>query len=118
MKTEIELIKLAENHADDNIANSAMKELRYRFDETYIWCQDCDGLVCKEKDCCLNKELHIPSDGTKECSRCGAKNNYEEITIDFASVSVPTEIERRCRNCKNKIDYWSHGVWESDCINF
>lgn len=54
-KTEIELIKLAEMHPDDSIANKAMKELRQRFDETYGWCSDCDGLVCKEKDCCLNK---------------------------------------------------------------
>jgi len=40
---------------DDNVANKAMKELRERFDKTYGWCMDCDGLVCKEKDCCLNR---------------------------------------------------------------
>ena len=55
MKTENELIALAEQHPDDNVANKAMKELRERFDKTYGWCQDCDGLVCKEKDCCLNR---------------------------------------------------------------
>lgn len=55
MKTEDELIEIAQQHIDDNVANKAMKELRERFDKTYIWCQDCDGLVCKEKDCCLNR---------------------------------------------------------------
>jgi hypothetical protein len=55
MKTEIELIRLAEQHPDDEVANKAMQELRTKFDKTYGWCNDCDGLVCKEKDCCLNK---------------------------------------------------------------
>ena len=53
-KTEIELIKIAEC-GDDNDASLAMNELRNRFDKTYGWCEDCDFLVCKEKDCCLNK---------------------------------------------------------------
>jgi hypothetical protein len=52
---EIRLMRLAEMHPDDEVANSAMKELREKFDSTYIWCQDCDGLVTKEEDCCLNK---------------------------------------------------------------
>ena len=55
MRTEDELINIAQADQDDEIANAAMKELRERFDSTYIWCMDCDGLVCKEKDCCLNK---------------------------------------------------------------
>ena len=55
MKTELELIKVAEQHPDDNKAKEAMSELRNRFDRTYGWCNDCDGLVCKEKDCCLNQ---------------------------------------------------------------
>lgn len=54
MKTEHELISIAEQHPDDSVANEAMKELRQRFDKTYDWCMDCDGLACKEKDCCLN----------------------------------------------------------------
>tara|TARA_R110000851_G_scaffold203860_1_gene355776 strand:- start:331 stop:525 length:195 start_codon:yes stop_codon:yes gene_type:complete len=54
MKTEDELIRLAEQHSSDKVANKAMKELRTKFDKTYGWCNDCDGLVCKEKDCCLN----------------------------------------------------------------
>ena len=54
MRTEEELIDLAEMHPDENVANGAMKELRERFDATYFWCYDCDGMVCKEKDCCLN----------------------------------------------------------------
>lgn len=43
-------------HPNDNFANKAMKELRNRFDETYFWCGDCDGLVCKQKECCLNNK--------------------------------------------------------------
>ncbi len=41
MKTEIELIQLAEQHLDDDVANNAMKELRERFDKSYLWCWDC-----------------------------------------------------------------------------
>jgi len=54
MKTEAELIHIAIYHEDNEVAKEAMKELRERFDSTYGWCSDCDGLVCKEKDCCLN----------------------------------------------------------------
>ena len=54
MKTESELINLAEQHPDDVVASRSMKELRDRFDKTYFWCADCDGLVVKEKNCCLN----------------------------------------------------------------
>jgi len=54
MKTEIELFKIAEQGNDSESA-IAMKELRERFDPTYFWCDDCDGLVCKEKDCCMNQ---------------------------------------------------------------
>jgi len=53
--TEQKLIMTAQNHSDDLIANQAMKELREKFDSTYFWCIDCDGLVCKESECCLNK---------------------------------------------------------------
>jgi len=54
MRTEQELIETAEAHECDEVANKAMKELRERFDKTYFWCMDCDGLVCKPVDCCLN----------------------------------------------------------------
>jgi hypothetical protein len=57
MKTESELIAIAEQDLDDNKANESMKELRERFDPTYCWCLECDCLVVKEADCCLNKEL-------------------------------------------------------------
>ena len=50
-----ELIRLAEAHIDYSVANKAMKELRDRFDKTYIWCLDCDGQVVKENDCCINR---------------------------------------------------------------
>ena len=52
--TEIELINTAQHHPSDTIAKRAMIELRERFDDSYIWCADCDGLVVKEKDCCMN----------------------------------------------------------------
>jgi len=38
-------------------ANAAMKELREKYDKSYGWCYDCDGLVVKKKDCCLIKDL-------------------------------------------------------------
>ena len=57
MKTEDELAYIAEQHPDDEVANKAMAELRERFDSTYTWCVDCDGLVVKEKDCCLNRNV-------------------------------------------------------------
>ena len=53
-KIELDLIKKAESN-DDKVANKAMKILRAYFDSTYGWCADCDYLVCKEKDCCLNQ---------------------------------------------------------------
>lgn len=55
-RSELELMKIAQNHPDDTLANEAMKELRERFDSTYFWCNDCDGAVCKKKDCCLNQK--------------------------------------------------------------
>jgi hypothetical protein len=54
MKTEIELIQIAQDHPDEDKANAAMRELRSEYDETYHWCLDCDGLVTKEAGCCLN----------------------------------------------------------------
>lgn len=52
---ELELVISAETHPDDEIANKAMKELRLKYDITYGWCEDCDGLVVKQKDCCMYK---------------------------------------------------------------
>jgi hypothetical protein len=60
--TEEELCKVAESHEDDSIANSAMRLLRDNFDKTYFWCQDCDGLVTKASQCCLNQECEILDD--------------------------------------------------------
>lgn len=51
---EIRLIVLAQTSKDDCTANQAMKDLRDKFDKTYGWCWDCDFVVVKEKDCCLN----------------------------------------------------------------
>jgi hypothetical protein len=47
----------AQDSFSDEVANSAMKELRKNFDPTYMWCADCDGLVVKEKDCCMNRPV-------------------------------------------------------------
>jgi len=54
---EERLVNIATFHSSDKIANAAMKALREEFDETYGWCEDCDGLVCKEQDCCLNQPI-------------------------------------------------------------
>lgn len=51
---EQHLILLAETGNDDD-AQSAMDILRSEYDPTYMWCAECDYLVVKEKDCCLNK---------------------------------------------------------------
>lgn len=53
-KDESQLVIIAERHPEDDVANKAMQILKEQFDATYGWCSDCDGLVCKEKDCCLN----------------------------------------------------------------
>lgn len=50
------LIKIAECGGDKE-ANKAMNELRKKFDKTYMWCEDCDFLVVKEKDCCMNRDI-------------------------------------------------------------
>lgn len=55
MKTEEELIYLAETALEDKDAQSAMDELRDRFDKTYMWCLECDGAVVKSSECCLNR---------------------------------------------------------------
>lgn len=55
-QTEAYLVGMAENHPDDNLANRAMKILRNKFDKTYGWCNDCDGLVIKKRYCCLNRK--------------------------------------------------------------
>jgi len=54
-KTEEELIFIAECEEDDKKAKRAMNELRKRFDKSYGWCADCDGMVVKDNECCLNK---------------------------------------------------------------
>lgn len=54
-KREQELINIAEQHVDDVIANEAMKKLREEFDSSYKWCEDCDGMVVMERNCCMNQ---------------------------------------------------------------
>ena len=50
---EDHLIFLAMAHKVDEIANYAMTKLRERYDKTYFWCEDCDGVVLKKTECCL-----------------------------------------------------------------
>ena len=54
-KKELVLIETAQCSTSETLANEAMRVLRSHYDPTYKWCEDCDGLVCKEKDCCLNQ---------------------------------------------------------------
>jgi hypothetical protein len=53
--SEQELIKIAEKGESDLKAKMAMYLLRENYDSTYGWCNDCDFLVCKKRDCCLNR---------------------------------------------------------------
>lgn len=55
--SEDELIMVAEQHPSEDRAEEAMRLLRKKFDPTYGWCEDCDGLVCTERDCCLYRTL-------------------------------------------------------------
>lgn len=64
MLKEQQLIQIAEQHPDDDIAERAMKVLRVRYNDSYFWCIDCDGLVCKKSECCLNQKSE-PVDFTK-----------------------------------------------------
>jgi hypothetical protein len=52
--SEQELIRIAETGTDFE-SELAMYLLRKNYDSTYGWCNDCDFLVCKKRDCCLNK---------------------------------------------------------------
>lgn len=76
---ELDLIRKAESD-NDEVANEAMRVLRASYDSTYGWCADCDYLVCKEKDCCLNQHPSELSDeeintllGTSKCVKCGGE---------------------------------------------
>lgn len=51
---EQQLILLAETGTDDE-AREALSLLRQYYDSTYMMCSDCDYLVVKEKDCCMNR---------------------------------------------------------------
>jgi hypothetical protein len=55
MMNEEQLILLAET-GDDDSANEAMSILRKEYDPTYMWCSECDYLVVKESECCMNKK--------------------------------------------------------------
>jgi|TARA_R110000782_G_scaffold208453_1_gene296850 RNA polymerase subunit RPABC4/transcription elongation factor Spt4 len=60
MDREERLSKIAERHECDEMAKYAMKKLRRDYDLSYTWCEDCDGVVVKERECCWN--LHLPLD--------------------------------------------------------
>lgn len=53
--TEEQLVYTAERDSSESRANQAMKLLRFKHHHSYIWCWDCDGLVIKQSECCLNK---------------------------------------------------------------
>ena len=53
---EKELIGLAQQGIDEEIASDAMVELRTKYDPTYFWCDDCDYAVVKESECCVNRK--------------------------------------------------------------
>lgn len=52
---EGELAMLAEGHEEDTVANEAMRILQKRFNKTYFWCTDCDGVVTTPKKCCMTR---------------------------------------------------------------
>jgi hypothetical protein len=54
--TEDQLVYIAEQCTDDVRADMAMVVLREKFDKTYFWCSDCDFLVTKHSECCLNRK--------------------------------------------------------------
>lgn len=54
---ERRLVVIAESHPSAATATKAMIELREVYDPTYLWCDDCDGLVVKERDCCMNRAV-------------------------------------------------------------
>ena len=60
MKTEQELIEIAQDAELEADASAAMKELRERFSSDYTWCEDCDGLVVKFSECCLTRIANNP----------------------------------------------------------
>ena len=63
-KEELKLIEIAEQHPNDEVSKKAMKELREKYDETYFWCDDCDGLVTTKANCCMNIK-HKKKDNNK-----------------------------------------------------
>lgn len=38
---------------DHEESNRAMEILRKRYDSTYFWCKNCEGLVTTKSECCL-----------------------------------------------------------------
>jgi hypothetical protein len=50
---EQQLILIAET-GNNQDAQNAMDVLRSTYDPSYTWCSECDYIVVKEKDCCLN----------------------------------------------------------------
>ncbi|MEM6737430.1 MAG: hypothetical protein AAF620_15320 [Bacteroidota bacterium] len=59
-RRQLEIV--AECHDNDGVAKSAMKLLREKFDKTYMWCTDCDGLVTTEANCCMNRKPDVDNE--------------------------------------------------------
>lgn len=118
MRSENDLIYLAQHHKNDHIANNAMNELIERFDETYFRCQECDGVVCKKEDCCLNRikkkdQRQLISEIMKEDEE---NNIYNEISAlngkqleDFLGVDkLNKQLEVTHKMLQDEIDYTSY----------
>lgn len=60
MNREQRLCRVAEQDPDDKRANKAMRLLRTYYDNTYGWCLECDLMVVKYSQCCMNQ--NIPND--------------------------------------------------------
>jgi hypothetical protein len=51
------LVLLAEFHPSDAVSTSAMNLLQRLYDPTYVWCEELDYAVVKNKECnCINED--------------------------------------------------------------
>jgi len=54
MLKEQDLRNIAQWHESEDIGNRATAVLRGRYNGSYFFCNDCDGLLVTESECCLN----------------------------------------------------------------
>ena len=65
-KEEKALILIAQYSKDDDQANKAMAELIEKHNSSYKFCNDCDGLVVTEAECCMNRKVDESIDDSEE----------------------------------------------------